>query len=167
MTPPEAKAGRARWVLPVALAAAICVGLLAATAFNLFSVFDPTGGSADASDATQVARGQIVYAAYCANCHGAKLEGQPTWQTRKPNGRLPAPPHDESGHTWHHPDDHLFEVTKHGLKNIAPPDYQTDMPAYDGVLTDRQIRDVLAYIKSTWPKDIQARQERLNRGASH
>jgi mono/diheme cytochrome c family protein len=158
----ETKAGKARWALPAALAGFVCLGLVAVAATGLFGDFDSASSRASVNDAAQVARGQIVYAAYCANCHGAKLEGQPNWQTRKPNGRLPAPPHDESGHTWHHPDDHLFEVTKHGLKNIAPPDYQTDMPAYDGVLTDRQIWDVLAYIKSTWPKDIQARQERLN-----
>ena len=27
---------------------------------------------------------------------------------RLPNGRLPAPPHDVSGHTWHHPDQVLI-----------------------------------------------------------
>ena len=166
MTPSKPKTGRTRRVLPVALAAAVCVGLLAMAGVRLFGVFDAARDRADAGDPDQVKRGQLVYAEYCATCHGEKLEGQPNWQSRLPNGRLPAPPHDESGHTWHHPDDHLFEVTKYGLKNIAPPDYQTDMPAYEGVLTDRQIWDVLAYIKSTWPKDIQARQEKLNRGPS-
>ena len=167
MTRRKTKAGKARWALPVALAGFVCLGLVAAAATGLFGDFDSASSRASVNDPAQVSRGQIVYAEHCASCHGAKLEGQPDWQTRKPDGRLPAPPHDESGHTWHHPDDHLFEVTKHGLKNIAPPDYQTDMPAYDGVLTDRQIWDVLAYIKSTWPKDIQARQEKLNRGARH
>ncbi|MCX7355545.1 MAG: c-type cytochrome [Alphaproteobacteria bacterium] len=149
------------------LAAVICLGLLVLAGVRLIGVFDAAKGQADASDPVQVKRGQLVYAEYCASCHGGKLEGQPNWQSRLPNGRLPAPPHDESGHTWHHPDAQLFEVTKYGLKNIAPPDYQTDMQAYEGVLTDGQIWDVLAYIKSTWPKDIQARQEKLNRGPSH
>jgi hypothetical protein len=27
---------------------------------------------------------------------------------RKPDGKLPAPPHDASGHTWHHADAQLF-----------------------------------------------------------
>jgi mono/diheme cytochrome c family protein len=148
------------------LAAVLCVGLLALAGVRLLGVFDAAKGQADASDSVQVNRGHIVYNEYCASCHGINLEGHPDWQTRKADGRLPAPPHDETGHTWHHPDTHLFEVTKYGLKNIAPPDYLTDMPAYDGVLDDRQIWDVLAYIKSTWPKGIQARQERLNRGGS-
>lgn len=160
MVPSKPKTGRARWVLPAALAAV--AGVLAAAAWGLFGAFETGKGGADASDPAQVARGQAVYAQYCASCHGAKLEGQPNWQTRLPNGRLPAPPHDESGHTWHHPDADLFEVTKNGLKNIAPPDYQSDMPAYAGILTDDQIRDVLAYIKSTWPPEIRARQARLN-----
>lgn len=148
------------------LAAVACVGLLAVAALRLAGVFEMARGKADADDPSQIARGRIVYNEYCATCHGINLEGHPDWQTRQANGRLPAPPHDESGHTWHHPDDHLFEVTKHGLKNIAPPDYESDMPSYEGVLTDRQIWDVLAYIKSTWPKDIRDRQDKLNRRSS-
>src|SRR5690242_532122 len=115
MTPSKPKTGRARRILPVALAAAICVGLLAMAGIRLLGVFEAARGQADANDPAQVENGQLVYAEYCASCHGEKLEGQPNWQRRLPNGRLPAPPHDESGHTWHHPDDHLFEVTKYGL----------------------------------------------------
>lgn len=148
------------------LAAVACIGLLAVAALRLAGVFEMARGKADADDPSQIARGRIVYNEYCATCHGINLEGHPDWQTRQANGRLPAPPHDESGHTWHHPDDHLFEVTKHGLKNIALPDYESDMPSYEGVLTDRQIWDVLAYIKSTWPKDIRDRQDKLNRRSS-
>src|SRR5262245_54008972 len=62
----------------------------------------------DPGDAAQAARGEAVYAAQCARCHGANLEGQPNWRVPLPNGRLPAPPHDASGHTWHHPNADLF-----------------------------------------------------------
>ena len=76
---------------------------------------------------------------------------------------LPAPPHDETGHTWHHADEQLFRLTRLGVKPpLAPEGYQSDMPAFDGVLTDAQIRAVLAFIKSTWPIDIRDRQERIN-----
>ena len=50
-----------------------------------------------------VALGEQVYAQNCAACHGAKLEGQANWRQRGFNGYMPAPPHDETGHTWHHP----------------------------------------------------------------
>lgn len=116
----------------------------------------------DPDDKTQVAQGQSVYAAQCARCHGANLEGQPNWRDRQANGRLPAPPHDASGHTWHHPDAQLFGITKHGPAPFAPPGYQSDMPAFDGTLSDEQIAAVLAYIKSTWPPDIRERQAHID-----
>lgn len=105
---------------------------------------------ADPRDAAKVALGEEVYAANCAACHGAKLEGQPEWRRRLPNGRMPAPPHDESGHTWHHPDEVLFGITKNGIAAYAPPGYQSDMPAFASKLSDDQIWAVLAYIKSHW-----------------
>lgn len=106
---------------------------------------------ADPSDAQRVALGERVYAQHCAACHGARLEGQPNWRSRRPDGRLPAPPHDESGHTWHHPDRVLFAITRNGLvPPYAPRDYQSDMPAYAGRLADDEIWAVLAYIKSRW-----------------
>jgi len=125
----------------------------------------PKGDRADPNDAHQVARGQAVYAANCASCHGARLEGQPDWRTRKPDGRLPAPPHDASGHTWHHPDDVLFDIVKDGLAKHAPPGYESDMPAFGGVLSDEQIWAVLAYIESTWLPEIRARQAAITQQA--
>ncbi len=80
------------------------------------------------------------------------------------NGRLPAPPHDASGHTWHHPDRQLFEITRNGVAGVVAG-YESDMLAFKDVLSDRQIWAVLAFIKSTWPEEIRERQERLNRKA--
>jgi mono/diheme cytochrome c family protein len=106
---------------------------------------------ADPRDAAKVALGAKVYAQHCAACHGAKLEGQPNWRTRLPNDRLPAPPHDESGHTWHHPDHVLFAITKNGLvPPYAPKDYESDMPAFAGKLSDEEIWAALAYLKTYW-----------------
>jgi mono/diheme cytochrome c family protein len=102
-------------------------------------------------DVAKVALGAKVYGQHCAACHGARLEGQPDWRTRLANGRLPAPPHDESGHTWHHPDSVLFGITKRGLAPpYAPTEYQSDMPAFGGKLSDEEIWAVLAYIKNHW-----------------
>jgi mono/diheme cytochrome c family protein len=106
------------------------------------------------SDPKLLARGEAVYRQHCAACHGVQLEGQMDWKSRDARGRLPAPPHDESGHTWHHDDEVLFEVTKYGLGKHAPAGYQSDMPAFGDRLSDDEIVAVLAYIKSRWPVDI-------------
>ena len=64
---------------------------------------------------------------------------------------MPAPPHDESGHTWHHADGVLFAITKRGLvPPHAPVGYESDMPAFGGKLSDEEIWAVLAFIKSHW-----------------
>jgi mono/diheme cytochrome c family protein len=107
------------------------------------------------TDPAQVALGGKLYMHHCAACHGAKLEGQPDWRKPLPNGRMPAPPHDDSGHTWHHTDRLLFEVTKDGLvPPNAPPGYESDMPAFAGKLSDDEIRAVLAYIASHWSDEV-------------
>lgn len=116
-------------------------------------------------DAGLVAQGRQLYGQHCAQCHGSRLEGQPDWQTRRADGRLPAPPHDASGHTWHHPDQVLFALTRHGLAGIAPPGYESDMPAFAGVMSDAEILAVLSFIKSTWPAEIRRRHDALNRQA--
>lgn len=118
------------------------------------------------NDAALLARGQRVYAAQCAACHGARLEGQPNWRERGPDGKLPAPPHDASGHTWHHPDELLFRITKHGVAKVANlKNYASAMPAYEGALSDEEIVAVLSWIKSQWPADIRSRHDELNRSA--
>lgn len=116
-----------------------------------------------ADDLKVVAAGELVYQAQCAACHGVELEGQPNWRQRDAAGRLPAPPHDASGHTWHHADDLLFEITKYGAAVVInDPDYQSNMPVYDNVLSDEDIIAVLSYIKNTWPEEQRSWQEELN-----
>ena len=55
--------------------------------------------------------GKTIYVAQCAACHGKELQGQPDWKRRNADDRLPAPPHNETGHTWHHTDQLLFDLT--------------------------------------------------------
>jgi mono/diheme cytochrome c family protein len=134
-------------VLPLAGAGV----LLAAAGVWLFL---PTEVRIDHTDRALVARGEPLYAQHCASCHGARLEGQPDWQSRNAQGRLPAPPHDDSGHTWHHDDTVLFEVTKYGITKHAPPGYQSDMPAFGDRLSDAEIVATLAFIKSRWSAGV-------------
>lgn len=101
--------------------------------------------------------GRTLYLDNCAACHGVELEGQPDWMARLSNGRLPAPPHNETGHTWHHSDAQLFRIVKEGLASIAPG-YETDMPAFGATMTDTEITAVLDYIKSTSPDRVRESQ---------
>lgn len=100
--------------------------------------------------------GRSLYANNCASCHGANLEGQPNWRSANADGVLPAPPHDATGHTWHHDDELLFEYTKLGgaaaLEAMGVSGFNSGMPAYGETLTDDEIWDVLAFIRSTWSK---------------
>ena len=114
--------------------------------------------------AATIAQGKTLYAERCASCHGAKLEGQRDWKSPLPSGRMPAPPHDASGHTWHHPDGVLFRITKEGPAAVVGGGYESDMQGFgNGTLSDDDIRAVLAFIKSTWPERERAYQAEMSR----
>jgi mono/diheme cytochrome c family protein len=149
---------RARILIGVGVLAVISAGVGARL---LVTSNGPT--SANADDATLVALGRSVYAEHCATCHGENLEGQLNWRERDEEGYLPAPPHDATGHTWHHPDAMLFQITKEGTAAIAPADYKTNMIGFGDVLSDEEIWSVLAYIKSRWPEKERAVQTRITK----
>jgi mono/diheme cytochrome c family protein len=92
-----------------------------------------------------VSEGETLYAQHCASCHGANLEGVPEWKTVQPDGKLLPPPHDSSGHTWHHPDDLLLSIIAEG----GEPS-NSDMPAYADILTDEETVAILTTIKNSW-----------------
>jgi mono/diheme cytochrome c family protein len=144
------------------------IGMFAAmlAVFAVCGCNNDTASRSDPRNAEQVARGMKIYEVRCASCHGHNLEGQPAWRTRLPNGRMPAPPHDDSGHTWHHADDVLFGITKFGLTPpYAPSGYASYMPAFRDTLSDQQVFDVLAYIKSRWSPRAQRAQAQFTRDA--
>ncbi len=129
---------------------------------------DPASAAISPGDREQVILGRQIYAEQCARCHGVNLEGQPNWRSRGPDGKLPAPPHDASGHTWHHPDAVLFRIIRDGTSAVVGGGYESDMPGFKGVLSDTEIRAVLAFIKSSWPdreRSLQERQSRIQREA--
>lgn len=117
----------------------------------------------EAVTSEQIDVGQAIYQDHCASCHGVRLEGEPDWRRRKASGRMPAPPHDATGHTWHHSDQELFTFTKSGLGAVLP-DYESDMPAFGGLLTDAEITAVLGFIKSRWPERQRKIQTRITAG---
>jgi len=106
--------------------------------------------------------GAALYAGNCASCHGAELDGQPDWRSPGEDGVLPAPPHDASGHTWHHDTPLLLEYTLKGgqaaLEARGVKGFKSGMPAFEETLSEDQVLDILAFIRSTWPERVQAAQ---------
>lgn len=155
----------------------VFVLMVGALALSVWSGASPNNGrnvgtdeiagvnSADVNNPVLVARGREVYTAYCAVCHGANLEGQPNWQREFPGGGRPAPPLGLTGRAWQHPDQLLFEITKYGGQANSPPGYINNMPSFENTLSDEEIWASLAYIKSTWPPEIQAAQQETNQQA--
>lgn len=134
--------------------------------------FDPFGADQAETmlrpdDPKVLAVGERIYAEQCASCHGDRLQGQPDWRTRGADGLLPAPPHDAGGHTWHHPDEVLFRITKFGVASIVgDPGYKTSMPAYEGRLSDEGIIAVLSWIKAQWPAQVRQKHDQMNAQAA-
>gem|GEM_PF-1927800 len=106
----------------------------------------------------ELALGRRVYLGQCASCHGFKGEGQPNWQEKNPDGSWPAPPHDNTGHTWHHPDADLLDIIAQGGALYSE---KSNMPGFAGVLSDEEIAAVLSHIKTMWgPRERQYQLER-------
>ena len=113
-------------------------------------------------------KGAELYAGNCASCHGAQLEGQPDWRTSGPDGMFPAPPHDVTGHTWHHDTQILLDYTLLGgqaaLEAMGVTDFRSGMPAFAGQLSEDEVLDILGYIRSTWPEQAQEIQSQRTHG---
>ena len=92
-----------------------------------------------------LATGAKLYATYCQSCHG----------DRQGNRTIPGTsPHNEKGHTWHHPDIQLKEWTLNGK-----PGFPQHMPTFKGILTKKDVEAILTLIKTWWTpeqREIQA-----------
>lgn len=113
------------------------------------------------ASADVITEGRTLYDAHCAACHGFALEGQADWKENNPDGSFRAPPHDETGHTWHHSDAYLIESIKLGGARLPANIGISAMPAYEGVLAEAEIEAILTYIKNDWPADILASQQSI------
>lgn len=107
-----------------------------------------------------LALGQSTYMKNCASCHGPEGQGQPGWRT---NTNL-APPHDATGHTWKHADRSLFRFIKTGLlDDICTIGVGNAMPRFKDVMSDREIKAVIAYLNSRWPPQVRSVHQAINR----
>lgn len=149
--PPRANtsttAANRRWRTPVIVAVALIVVAVgwAVAGAPLPGDETPVPAAADTLD------GKVLYQAHCASCHGERGEGQPDWKNKKPDGTYPAPPHDPSGHTWHHADGLLFRIVRDGGQAAGGgAGFKSAMPAAGDTLSDAQIRATIEYIKTFW-----------------
>jgi mono/diheme cytochrome c family protein len=108
----------------------------------------------------EVRQGQALYASQCARCHGEEGVGQ---DPRRPFGGIDpalgpiAPALNGRGHCWYHPPGELFQIVKDGSSVPGSP-----MPAWGDRLSDTQIRAVIAYLHSLWPRYIQRQYGRID-----
>ncbi len=113
-------------------------------------------------DESLAATGAPLYATYCASCHGANGEGEPEWKVRRDDGTLPAPPHDATGHTWHHADGLLFRIVRDGCAAYNA-ESSCRMPAFGGTLSDEEIVAVIEYLRAWWRPQDRLFQEQVSR----
>lgn len=78
--------------------------------------------------AADVIKGEQIYRQHCANCHG--VDGRPVW---------PNAPDFTRGDGLLQPDGVLLQSLRMG---------RAAMPGFAGVLGERDLRDVIAYLRS-------------------
>ena len=113
------------------------------------------GASIPYGDPEAIARGAALYAANCTSCHGQRAEGEDPFSPmggRKPNGEILAPSLDGFGHAWHHPPEELSTVIRRGSSQPG-----SRMLGFEERLSEEDVRSVIAYMHSIWPKAIQQR----------
>lgn len=122
-----------------------------------------SGGDPPGLDARLVELGRPIYAANCASCHGASGEGAADWKIRGSDGALPPPPHDATGHTWHHADGLLFRIIRDGCAAYGAEGAPCNMPAFGAELDDEEIRAVIEFMRTWWGPDERGYQEEVTR----
>jgi len=102
----------------------------------------PTGPADSAATAPDAARGKIEFENYCVSCHGPRGEGDgPVGLALNPRpARL-----GDRGYMSSKTDDYVFQVIKNGGASVGRSPM---MAPWGGSLSDAQIRDVIAYIRS-------------------
>ena len=115
--------------------------LLALIVAPLASVFGETGKP---PDSRAVQRGAPLYQKYCQACHGKRGVGEKLSFSAYVHREIIAPALDDSQHAWHHSDDDLTAFILNGSPRTSR------MPAWKGTLSEQQVRDIVAYIKSLW-----------------
>jgi mono/diheme cytochrome c family protein len=156
---PRPRHGLSALTRPALAAGFICVLGVAGWAYHS-TTFNEDDGFLQWRDPQVTAAGRMLYGAHCAACHGV-LDGTSTPEIAA--SEKPAPRHDETGHSWQHPDFALFRLVFDGVAeaNCLPVDPAL-MPRFKGTVSDSELVAILSYIKSTWPDDIRDSHDQVN-----
>ncbi|MEM9632561.1 MAG: cytochrome c [Pseudomonadota bacterium] len=154
------------YLVSILIFIAILTGYLAHNTQEVAGPVNRTTAMLQPDNPAFVRQGAELYENNCASCHGNDRQGEADWQSLNPDGSLRAPPHDETGHTWHHTDELLFNITKLGTaKALGMESLNSSMAGFADILEDEEIVAVLSWIKSTWPQEIKAQHDTLNENA--
>lgn len=107
-----------------------------------------TQGASQEQPAEMIEMGEELYSANCQSCHGDR-NGE--------GGTGLAPPHNDTGHTWHHPDAQLKERIFNGTIGFG------QMPTFKDKLVDEEVDAILSYIKTWWTIEQQADQADISK----
>jgi len=128
----------------------------AAAAAAIISACSQGGETGEPLDPDRVVHGGELYQQNCASCHQPDLSGDPDWKTPNDDGSFRPPPHDSSGHTWHHSDRVLLKIIRDG--SDFP---QSRMPTFGDKLTDDDIEAILDFFKENWGPEERAYQQQV------
>jgi len=95
---------------------------------GLASLVGLTGSFASVAHAADVFKGHEIYRSFCETCHS--MDGQ---------GQVPGVPNFIRGEGLRRSDLGLFEILQSG---------KGSMPAYRGILAEREILDVISYLRT-------------------
>lgn len=122
---------------------------------------DAVGARWELTRSSPRAYGAQIYETSCSVCHGSSTGGDITDYP---------PKHNANGHTWQHADCELLAVIRTGqgpltesMRRSTPPPGALSMPAFRDRLSDAEIVDTIAYIKTMWTPEERASQERVTR----
>lgn len=155
-----------RWMLGL-LALGLSGVLVMAGSYWWFSRADQrkerAGGGVQTLSPREVEIGRRVYQTNCAVCHGERAEGAANWREKNPDDTYPPPPHDASGHTWHHGDGTLYRIVRDGGVIFESPGFKSAMPAFRDQLSPEEVRAAIVYLKSLWGPEERGFQVEVSR----
>lgn len=82
--------------------------------------------------------GGRLFLQHCTGCHGERAQGGV------------GPPLDATGHASDHPDSELIRGITQGVRR---PGASSEMPAWGGRLSPREVQQLIEFMKSLWTDD--------------